>query len=134
MPRPDLAALACIYTDYQHFGCLGQGMVSHFCLLAITTHYSQSTDAEVPSGVGIPLTYNGNQPVYRYLNQRLTLPPIKTLSYFTVHKTPIFETLPSPLAAGFQGVDTLLYWAQTQHLCHQPQSSSVVLRGDSHDK
>jgi RadC-like JAB domain len=38
--------------------------------LAITTHYSQCPAAKVAVGAGALLAYNGNQPVYRYKNQK----------------------------------------------------------------
>jgi hypothetical protein len=40
-------------------------MVGHFCLLAITSHYSQYTAGKVASGVGGALAYNGNIISYR---------------------------------------------------------------------
>ena len=38
--------------------------------LAITSPYSPSPTGKVPSGAGDYLAYNGNQPVYRYKNQK----------------------------------------------------------------
>jgi hypothetical protein len=38
--------------------------------LPITLDYSQRYDEKVPIGAGVPLAYNGDQPVYRYKNQK----------------------------------------------------------------